>query len=92
MGILPFTSLGIGSHTRSEYFTPLEILFILQVLLSSLRWLKCDNDTRSLFTVTIPASRFVFLLLPLVCGLCDIRQDIAEIVNSYILVRYIISE
>lgn len=92
MGILPFTSLGIGSHTRSEYFTPLEILFILQVLLSSLRWLKCDNDTRSLFTVTIPASRFVFLLFPLVCGLCDIRQDIAEIVNSYILVRYIISE
>jgi len=88
MGILPFTSLGTSWHPRCKYFIPLQILFISQVLLSSSRWLKCDNNTRSLFTLTIPASRFVFLLFSLVCGLCDIRQDMAEIVNSYILVRY----
>lgn len=86
MRILPLTSLGTDSHLRYEYFTPLQTVFILQVLLSSLRWLKCDNNTRSLFTLTIPASRFVFLLFPLVCGLCDIGHDMPVIVNSHILV------
>lgn len=92
MGILPFTSLGTGSHCRCKYFTPLQILFILQVLLSSLRWLKCDNDIKSVLTLTTPASWFVFLLFPLVCGLCDTGQCIAEIVNGYTLVRHIIPE
>lgn len=92
MGILPFPSPGTGSHCRCRYFTPLQILFILQVLLSSLRWLKCDNDTRSVFTLTVPVSWFVFLLLPLVCGLYDIGQYMVEIVNSYTLVRRIIPE
>lgn len=87
MGMLPLTSLGTGSHPRCEHFTPQQILFILQVLLSSASWPKCDNDTGSLFTLTIPARIFVFLLFPLVCGLCDIRQDVAEIVNIYILVE-----
>lgn len=93
MGIVPFTSQGTGSHPWCEHFTPLQIFSILQVLLSSLRWLKCNNDTKSLFTLNIPASMMlVMLLFPLVCGLCDIWQDMAEIVNSCILVRCIISE
>lgn len=92
MGILPFTSQRTGSHPWCEYFTPLQILSILQALLSSLRWLKHNNDTKSLFTLNIPASRFVILLFPLVCGLCDTWQDMAEVVNSCILVRCVISD
>lgn len=92
MGILPFTLQGTSSHPCCESFPPLQILPILQALLSSLRWLKYNNDTKSLFTLNIPASRFVILLFPLMCGLCDTWQDMAEIVNSCILVRCVISD
>lgn len=86
--MLKICTTGTGSDARCEYFTSLQI-FILQVLLSSWRQLKCDTDTRSLFTLTIPTSRFVSLLFPLACKLCDIWQDLAETVHSHILLGYI---